>query len=144
MASNTTVVWRGGAVRRRVEQATREAFDETMALCVATAKSNTPVKTAALQGSIRLDPSRLKGNVVEGIWGSFDINYALAVEVGTRGGAVQVSAHTRTNQAGTTHNVRAHTRITNPRPGRNMLRGAADEHYPGVRQRIAKRLRTIS
>lgn len=144
MASNTIVVWRGDNVRRRVVQATREAFDETMALCVVTAKSNTPVKTAALQGSIRLNPAQLvRGNVVEGVWGSFEINYALAVEVGTRGGSVQVSAHTRAGKSGT-HNVRAHWRLTQPRPGRNMLRGAADEHYPDVRARIAKRLRTIS
>ena len=53
-----------------------------MSKAVKDAKQNVPVVTATLQGSIRIQPSEIKGEDVDGLWGSFDVNYALAVEMG--------------------------------------------------------------
>ena len=50
--------------------------------CVTDAKPNTPFITGALSRSIRFNPAKAEGNTVVGVWGSFDINYALAVETG--------------------------------------------------------------
>lgn len=71
-------------MRKRVAEACRDGIDATMGACVTEAKRNVPVRTATLQGSIRFDPAEIKGSEVSGVWGSFDVNYALAVETGNR------------------------------------------------------------
>ena len=106
------VRWRGRILSKQSQEAARDGIDETMAAAVPLAKSRTPVVTGTLQGSIRFEPAKIDKNRVYGEWGSFDVNYAMVVEVG-RGG----------------------------RPGRNMLRGAADEEHPKLKQRIAKQFK---
>ena len=76
------VEWLGDDVFKATQRATELAANETMALCVDDAKKNVPVVTAVLQGSIRLTPALAVGFIVTGEWGSFDVNYALAVETG--------------------------------------------------------------
>lgn len=134
--------WNGEAIEAAAIKASRFGIDETMAKCIQDAKPNTPVVTGALQGSIRLEPARIQRARVIGRWGSFDINYALAVEAGHDGGIEEVKAHRRrsfTRRDGVVvraHSVRAHTRRVKPRRGRNMLRNAADKEYPRLAGRI--------
>ena len=131
------VTWYGDRVLADVKRATAKGIDQTMAECVKDAKDNTPTITTALQGSIMLRPAKIERSRIYGLWGSFDINYALPVEAGTEGGPVKVRAHRRRSRQGRTHSVRAHTRETRKREGRRMLRNAADREYPKLADRIA-------
>ena len=106
--------WKGDQIKDRLLNAARQGIDETMAAGVVEAKNNTPVVTGTLQGSIQFRPARIEGDRVVGRWGSFDVNYAIYVETGTRG-----------------------------RPGVNMLRRAADQEEPKLLDRIRERYRRI-
>ena len=75
--------WKGEDLKRKIETAQRQAIDATMAGCIVEAKERVPVRTATLQGSIRMEPARPVGDMVVGRWGSFEVNYALWVEIGT-------------------------------------------------------------
>lgn len=77
------LIWRGAAVAAKVRAAEMVGIDVTMARCVEMAKTLVRVKTATLQGSIRFEPARPTGAGVVGLWGSFDVNYALWQEIGT-------------------------------------------------------------
>ena len=81
------VNWRGKDVARRVTNASRIGIDITMALCVPDAKRNTPVVTGTAQGSIMFKPAQIRGFRVTGVWGSFDVNYFIWLEIGARGRA---------------------------------------------------------
>lgn len=103
--------WRGDEVRRAVMAAARGGIDETMARAVVEAKRRVPVLTGTLQGSLQMRPARERGGGVVGLWGSFSVQYAVYVEMGTgRMGA------------------------------RPYLRPAADQEYPGLAGRIQRRL----
>ena len=114
----TRVEWRGAQVLDRVLRAAKDGIDETMAECVTKAKrtpsegGTMPVDTSTLQGSIRLEPTRIQRNEAVGYWGSFDVDYAIYQEAGTRF-----------------------------IPAKNFLRGAAAEEYPRLAGRIQRRLR---
>ena len=90
--------------------AVKSGIDDTLTDAVPAAKSRTPVLTGLLQGSIQSRPAVEQRQRVVGLWGSFDVNYAAVVESGTR-----------------------------RRPGRNMLRAAADQIYPSLRRNIRAR-----
>ena len=94
----------------KMDRAAMWAIDTTLALCVAPAKRETPVVTGTAQGSIQMRPSKRIGNFIVGIWGSFDVNYFIWLEIGARG-----------------------------RTGIHMLRRAADRFYPGLADRIRHR-----
>ena len=97
---------------KAVLEAARGGIDETMGAAAAEAQPNTPYRTGTLRRSIRPhEPAQIKGDRVEGEWGSHDVNYAIHVEVGTAN-----------------------------REGRHMLTNAADEEYPHLVGRIKKRL----
>ena len=104
--------WKGDEVKKRWLKAARQGIDETMAACVVEAMKNTPVVTGTLQGSEEFEKAVIRGDVVSGRWGSYDVEYAFYVEVGARG-----------------------------RPGKNMLRDAADKEYPKLKKRIAERFK---
>lgn len=106
------VNWKGDQVYRNVMGATRAAVDETTAASVNQAKARVPVDTSTLQGSIRLEPARETGTSVKGRWGSFDVLYALWVEIGTRFNRAQP-----------------------------YLRPSADSEYPRLAARIKARLK---
>ena len=104
--------WKGDQIKKRLLNAARQGIDETMADCVVEAMKNTPVDTTTLQGSEEFEKAVIRGDVVSGRWGSYDVEYAFYVEVGARG-----------------------------RPGENMLRDAADKEYPKLKKRIAERFK---
>lgn len=81
MSKGGYVDWNGAAVKRAVEKAARLAIDETTASCVEPAKDRVRVKTRILQGSIQFRPAQKDGNKIVGLWGSFDVNYALWQEI---------------------------------------------------------------
>lgn len=106
-----SLAWRGDQVRSHVERAVLAGMDETMAACVLQAKGLVRVKTAVLQGSIQMRPAEFRGAVAIGLWGSFDVNYAIWQEIGT-------------------------SRMT----GKPYLRPSADAQYPRLGARIKARL----
>ena len=101
--------WRGDRFSDRAYNASRTAIDQTTQSCVPLAKAETPVITGTAQGSIRTEDARIfrRQHIVEGRWGSFDVNYFIWLEIGGRG-----------------------------RTGIFMLRRAADREYPRLRDRI--------
>ena len=74
-------------LRRKVRDAAVDGVDDTLAKCVREVKDITPVATSILQGSMRFEPAKRQGTKVRGQWGSFDVNYALWVEIGSQGRA---------------------------------------------------------
>ena len=70
---------------RRVEKAEREAIDETTASAALMAQADLypghGLITGLLQGSIKAEQARRKRNGFIGRWGSFDVLYAVFVEI---------------------------------------------------------------
>ena len=100
--------WKGPELTDAVRESIRLAFDETMAECVKEAFAYTPRVTGTLQRSLRFQPT---DKALVGIWGSFIVNYAFFVEVGT-----------------------------SRRYGVNMMRNASDKEYPKIDGRVKKYL----
>lgn len=124
------VRWRGPQVRAKVMRATKGGINEIMSRCIATAKEDVPVATATYQGSIRVvEAADERGDEVYGVWGSVDVNYALAIETG------DFSYLKGVKQTG----PRAETRRN--KGSRGSLRKAADQHYPDLPRAISERMR---
>lgn len=109
-----SLTWNGDAIQRKAIEATQWGIDQTMAVAVTGAKSELYPghgwQFGFLQGSLQLRPAVVVGNVVVGLWGSFDINYAIFIEQGT-------GVFT----------------------GLGYLQNNADREYPKLAGRIAKR-----
>ena len=75
--------WNGELVKRNTIEAAKWGVDATMAACVREAKGRVRVDTTTLQGSIEMRPAQQQGDDVVGLWGSFSVNYAIFVEMGT-------------------------------------------------------------
>lgn len=136
------VEWRGDEVRDKVLAVTARAMDRLMSDCVFTAKEMAPRKTAALQRSIEMRPTRREGRGLVGYWGSFGINYAIYQEFGTGlyapGGGGMYEIRPRRRKAlwwpGLEHPVKVvHHPGVHPRP---YLRPTADHIYPALPQYI--------
>ena len=85
MISGTIVVdWRGETVKRGLGVAIRKGMNKNLARAVRRVKPRTPVLTGLLQGSMRMEPVREMGpGAYVGYFGSFDVEYAIHVELGT-------------------------------------------------------------
>lgn len=77
------IKWHGKEVQKKVLFAARKAMDSVMSKCVIQAKFDVPVKTATLQGSIRMQPTKEESGDLIGRWGSYNVLYAVFVELGT-------------------------------------------------------------
>lgn len=75
--------WRGKQVKARLERAARMGIDDTTSRAIDYAKPRTPVKTGTLQGSLMMRPAQTTGNTTFGLWGSFNVEYAIYQELGT-------------------------------------------------------------
>ena len=106
--------WNGEAMKRNVIRAAKWGVDATTAACVREAKGEVPVVTATLQGSIEMRPAQQRGDEVVGLWGSFNVLYAIFVEMGT-------------------------SRMT----GHPYLRPTADHQYPKLGDRIKWKFRQL-
>lgn len=78
--------WYGGRVKARTLIATRLAIDQTTAAMVEDAKTSHSFRnvTGTLEGSIQMRPAVLRGMRWIGQFGSWSVNYAIFVELGTR------------------------------------------------------------
>ena len=129
MASNRE--WNGDKVAELVRQATERGMQSVVADCIKDAKENVPVQTGNLQRSIRADPPDTNRDGVSITWGSFDVNYALAVETGNRsliGPQEGADPLPVTKSPGKNHG------------NTHFLRGATDKFYPELGDRIKKEL----
>jgi hypothetical protein len=103
--------WNGDEIERKMLAAQKFGIDQTMAACVVDAKSNYypghGFVTGVLQGSIQMRQAKHRGDRVVGLWGSFDVDYALSIEKGS--GLM---------------------------PGQGQLQNAADSEYPKLASRI--------
>lgn len=130
--------WLGDELRRKVEQATIEGMTETMAEAVTRAKQLVPVKTATLQGSLQFRQVERDAHGFVGRWGSFDVNYAADVELGTGPHEIRPKNKQALYWPGAEHPVKV---VRHPGTrARPYLRPAADEAYPGLVERIRRRL----
>lgn len=82
---SSRVEWNGREVLQNVSRAAMKGIDKTLADCTREAKRNHTFtnRSTILEGSIRAEPSRQEGRRIVGKWGSFEVEYALYVEVGT-------------------------------------------------------------
>lgn len=146
------IEWHGDRVLAKVQAATEIGIDQTMAECVADAKTDhgtyppasapgekyanrTAHEVGAIQileGPTGIAGSGLDGKIVRGRWGSLS-NISLFLEIGTS--VEGPTAFAREQAAG--GNMNAVTPpdgpLMAPRP---TLRPAADTHYPLLRSRI--------
>ena len=101
----------GDEVSGAVRKAIREGLVQTASECVRKAVPRAPIQYGVLRRSIRFAPPEDTPTGVSVFWGSFDVEYALAQEVGT-----------------------------GKRPGKFFLASSADEEYPKIKERIRSRL----
>lgn len=129
--------WFGDEIFTRAEKSAQAGVDSIMADCVKDAKAKVPKDTTALQGSIQLRPAVKVGRAIVGLWGSFTIVYAAAVELGTGPRDIVPRNRKALFWPGARHPVkRVRHPGTRPRP---YLRPAADTWYP----RLASRIRSF-
>ena len=79
-----TLRWYGDALLSKIQKAQAKGIDETTIACVAKAKMEAPITYGDLRGSIQMRPATLDLRGVVGHWGSFNLNYPIYVELGTR------------------------------------------------------------
>ena len=65
-----------------LKKATARALLKTAGACVADAQEDVPVQTGTYRRSIRFDQPQEDNQGIFVVWGSFDVNYAIAVETG--------------------------------------------------------------
>ena len=75
--------WRGSVVAAKVVAATRLAIDETTTAMVRDAKANHPWhnRIGTLEGSIQMRPAEVELDDIVGVFGSFQVEYALYLEL---------------------------------------------------------------
>ena len=90
--------WNAPKILNRIEQAAANGINDTMADCVVDAKSNHgwQNRTGTAEASIRAEPAGKQGNRIVGLWGSFDVEYFIYLELGT---AFMTGDHTLENAA---------------------------------------------
>lgn len=81
MASDVKLDWKGDDIAAKVREAQIGGVNEVAVLCAADAAQNTPVRTGLAQGSVKAEPARAEGKRVFTLWGSFDVNYYIWLEL---------------------------------------------------------------
>lgn len=79
--------WKGKDVSDKTWAAVQYAMNDTTAAAAIFAKQNHPGwqnRTGTAEGSIRGDPARREGDRMIALFGSFDVNYFIWLEIGTR------------------------------------------------------------
>lgn len=72
-------------IAEKAAAASKYAIDKTTSECVTHAKQNHPWQnvTGTLEGSLQMRGARMQGSRMVGQWGSFTVNYARWLELGT-------------------------------------------------------------
>ena len=73
--------WNGDAIVNQYRQAQVDGVNEIAVQCAVNAAQNTPVVTGLAQGSVKALPAQVRGTEVFTIWGSFDVNYYIYLEL---------------------------------------------------------------
>lgn len=136
MATEKSLVWKGGAVTEKMRQAQILGVNKTMADCVNEAKSSHAWKnrTGVLEGAIDIvDYAEQEGRGVKGVWGVRDVRYALIHELGGTIVATKAKALAIPQPDGSVRFVKSVTI-----PARPYLRPAGDKHYPSLAGNIRK------
>ena len=81
MPDGYTLNWKGATVLNKVRKAQIGGVNEIASLSATGAAKDTPVLTGTAQGSVRAEPARAQGSRVFTIWGSFDVNYYIWLEL---------------------------------------------------------------
>lgn len=77
--------WYGEELKKKMDQVVPLAINSILADCVRESKAVVPVRTAILQGSIQMRVAEKGGSSGwSGTWGSWNVNYAIFVELGTQ------------------------------------------------------------
>ena len=126
----TKIDWNDDGVRKAVRAAAAKAINQVMAECLKEAREGVPLVTGTLEGSIQAWQPAQPGDSgpILGVWGSADVNYALAIELGDRSLIPAGSQPPRPPARGTPRNT----------GNKGFLRAAADKYYPTLAERIAE------
>ena len=133
--------WLGELVKAKMDRAAQVGIDQTTAACVRGAKNRLypghGYQYGVLKRSVQMRPARKDILGWLGLWGSFDVEYAIYVELGTSphwiGGPVKIGR----GKAAEWRYIGMHPG-TKPIP---YLRGTADREYPMLAFRIKEALR---
>jgi hypothetical protein len=83
--TTTQVIWHGDKFLKRVERAQKLAIDETTAAASLVAQADLypghGLITGLLQGSVKSEQAQREGARIVGRWGSFDVIYAIFIEI---------------------------------------------------------------
>ena len=131
--------WKGGQVETRVVGASRAAIDETLIACVVSAKIHAPVVTSVYHGSIQMRPAKKEGDGFSGYWGSFAVNYALVIELGSKPHIIKAAPGSALFWNGADHPVK---KVNHPGTrAQHILTNAALQEYPKLISRIKGKLK---
>jgi hypothetical protein len=111
------LTWKGPNVQRDLDRAIEGAMNDTTAAAAIQAKRNHSGwrnVTGTAEGSIRGQPARKSGRGWSALFGSFDVDYFIWLEIGARG-----------------------------RAGDRTLRRAADVEFPKLAGRVAANARRM-
>ena len=81
MADGYTLNWKGPTVLNKTRKAQIGGVNEIATLSATGAAKNTPVRTGTAQGSVRAEQARAQGKRVSALWGSFDVDYYIWLEL---------------------------------------------------------------
>lgn len=108
MATHVKIEWHGDEIKTKYDNAARLGLEATAAAMVAPAMAETPVKTGTARGSISFRPATRNGKGWRVLFGSFNVNYFIWLEIGH-------------------HSYQ----------GRRMLANAVAQEWPNLAQRIS-------
>ena len=84
LESEMRLDWRGRDVQRGTHRSVRLGMADNLDRCVETVKPRTPVLTGELQGSMARGPvMEVRPGVFEGSFGSWGVDHAIPVELGS-------------------------------------------------------------
>lgn len=84
MSATVKLLWRGNQIKEATAQAVVDAMDTTLLAAVEHAQRNAPRRTGQLANSLTMEGTKRSGSGYEGSFGSYTVNYAVYVELGTR------------------------------------------------------------
>ena len=113
--------WNGDAIVNQYRQAQVDGVNEIAVQCAVNAAQNTPVVTGLAQGSVKALPAQVRGTEVFTIWGSFDVNYYIILEL--RGNMLRNAADE--NYPNLPKAIRKHAKQARSAIGRSIPVGSA-------------------
>lgn len=132
--------WHGEEIKDRIRHGARRAINSVLADCVGTAKSIVAINTTALQGGIQMRAAEIDGDRVSGLWGVWQIAYALTVEEGSVPHKIFPNRKKALSWPGLPHPIAMVNHPgTEPQP---YLRPSAKKHYPSLPARIRQEWQT--